>query len=73
MYASPRPEEDAAILTWATYDPDDPEADERLYGELKAWIDDAWPFVNPVFPGRSVPWEAWLDGLDLETPKTAGL
>jgi len=73
IYASPRTDEDAAILTWATYDPADPGADERLYDELHAWIHDAWPFANPVFPGRSVPWETWLDGLDLDTPVTASL
>jgi hypothetical protein len=73
VYGSPRPDEDAAILTWATLDPDDPGADERLHGEVEAWIADEWPFVNPVFPGRSVPWATWLEGLDLELPKTAGL
>jgi hypothetical protein len=60
LYASPHPDEDAAILTWARWDPDDPGADQRLYEQIRTWVADEWPFTNAVFPGRTVPWEKWL-------------
>lgn len=60
LYASPHADEDAAILTWARWDEADPEADARLYGQIRDWVAAEWPFANAVFPGRSVPWDEWL-------------
>lgn len=62
LYASPHSDEDVAIVTWARWDPEDPGADERLYGQIRAWVAAEWPFQNAVYPGRSIPWEVWLAG-----------
>ncbi len=60
IYASPHPDEDAAILTWARWDEDDPDADGRFHDEITPWIAECWPFAKVAYPGRSVPWDEWL-------------
>ena len=33
--------------------------EEELGAFLRQWLRDAWPFRNPVFPGREVSWQEW--------------
>ena len=33
--------------------------DGHLYETVVAWVRDAWPFENPGYPGREIPWDSW--------------
>ena len=33
--------------------------DQELFQSVKAWIESAWPFANPAFPGRGIPAATW--------------
>jgi hypothetical protein len=53
----PSPNYDCEVYLWVR---DDSIAlDKMLYHTVSNWLQEAWPFTNIVFPGRSVSWEAW--------------
>ena len=60
LYPPPTPREDAVGISWARWDPDDPDADARFFAEFRAWVARDWPFANVAYPGRSIPWDTWL-------------
>ena len=33
--------------------------EEELGAFLRRWLNEAWPFKSPVFPGRDLSWEDW--------------
>jgi len=33
--------------------------DKHLFGAVKQWIKDKWPFMKPGYPGRDVDWGTW--------------
>lgn len=35
------------------------ELDARLHGDMRAWLNSHWPFAQPAFPGREIPWTHW--------------
>lgn len=41
-------------------DPADPDAAARLAAEFRTWVQEAWPFQQVAFPGRSSAWDDWL-------------
>ncbi|MCU0975462.1 MAG: hypothetical protein MUC71_04025 [Steroidobacteraceae bacterium] len=32
-------------------------ADERLSKAVRGWVEEAWPFERPAYPGRDIPWD----------------
>lgn len=35
------------------------ELDEKLFRDVKDWLEARWPFKNVIFPGREITWEDW--------------
>ena len=33
--------------------------DSDLYGAVKKWISEVWPFARPAYPGRAITIEEW--------------
>ncbi|MDH3712925.1 MAG: hypothetical protein OET44_03645 [Gammaproteobacteria bacterium] len=33
--------------------------DEKLHNDMRAWLQSHWPFEQPAFPGREIPWTQW--------------
>jgi hypothetical protein len=33
--------------------------DSDLYGAVKKWISELWPFTRPAYPGREITIEEW--------------
>jgi hypothetical protein len=33
--------------------------DSDLYGVVKKWISEFWPFTRPAYPGREITTEEW--------------
>ena len=49
---------DALVLMWTV--PDAPKGlDAEVYGSLKRWIAEQWPFAKVGYPGRDVSFEEW--------------
>jgi hypothetical protein len=50
---------DAAVSFWARESAPGSASDERLSRAVRAWIDRSWPFEQPAYPGRDIPWAEW--------------
>jgi hypothetical protein len=61
LYPSPRPDEDAVGISWARWDPADPDGDARFFDEFRSWVEREWPFTPVAYPGRCISWADWLD------------
>ncbi len=48
---------DAVITMWVRAS--EAGLDGHLYETVVRWVRDAWPFENPGYPGRAIPWETW--------------
>ena len=59
VYPSTKPGFDAVIRLWVTQEQYDKGFDPILLAWTKQWINEAWPFENPAYPGRDIPWSAW--------------
>jgi hypothetical protein len=33
--------------------------DSDLYGAVRKWISELWPFTSPAYPGREITAEQW--------------
>ena len=54
------PDFDATVYLWARSDA--PGLDAELESTVKGWLAAEWPFENPAFPGRDIPWDRWEGG-----------
>ena len=59
MYPSPNDKYDAHIVMWVRQSEVENGMDEHLFGEVKQWVREEWPFKRPGYPGRDIGWEAW--------------
>ena len=59
IYPSRHPDFDAAVILWVRESEVKRGLDAHLYQAVKEWIGNSWPFKNPAFPGRDIPWENW--------------
>lgn len=59
IYPSRNPSYDAAIILWVREDEVANGLDTHLFQEVKEWIRRFWPFENPCYPGREIPWDTW--------------
>ena len=51
---------DAVIYLWTRpADQTDLVAPDMVREDVRAWLQKAWPFKNPVFPGEDMPWDDW--------------
>jgi len=60
LYPSLKKAEDAVGISWARWDPSDPDADTRFFDDFRTWVEREWPFGHVAYPGRTIPWEDWL-------------
>ncbi|MBV7337457.1 GNAT family N-acetyltransferase [Chloroflexi bacterium TSY] len=59
IYPSPTKQHDARVYYWVRDSAKPQELDKKLGDFLHHWVADAWPFHNPVFPGREISWAEW--------------
>jgi len=50
---------DAEVYLWARQSELAGGLEDRLYTAVKNWIAAEWPFSQPGYPGRDIPWETW--------------
>lgn len=50
---------DAEIYLWVRKSAFDDGLDPILYGQVKEWIKNEWPFKKVAYPGREISWEKW--------------
>ena len=50
---------DVEITVWVRESEAQTGLDEHLFETVKSWIARSWPFSNPAYPGRTIPWETW--------------
>lgn len=53
---------DAEVYFWVRDDAFLNGLDSILYNTVKDWLKTSWPFRNPAFPGRDIPWKSWTGG-----------
>ena len=57
FYPSSLPEYDCEVYLWVRESEAD--LDDHLYLTIRNWLKTDWPFKNPAFPGRDIPWDQW--------------
>lgn len=57
LYPSSVPGYDCEVFLWVRESEAD--LDEHLYTAIRSWLKTDWPFENPAFPGREIPWDQW--------------
>jgi hypothetical protein len=55
---------DAEVYLWARETKLGIGFDASLYGAVKLWLKNQWPFTNVAFPGRDIDWDTWNAILD---------
>ena len=50
---------DAAAAVWVRASEVAGGLDEVLYGTVRRWLADRWPFTRVAWPGRELPWEQY--------------
>jgi hypothetical protein len=49
----------AAAALWVRASELAGDLDEELYGTVRRWLADSWPFSRVAWPGRELPWEEY--------------
>jgi len=62
------PDYDATVYLWVHSDELAGGLDQTLESTVRAWLAESWPFRNPAFPGRDIPWDEWQGGT-VEVPE----
>ena len=50
---------DVEVSLWVRASEAESGLDAHLYGTVRGWIAEAWPFENPAYPGRKIAWSDW--------------
>jgi hypothetical protein len=50
---------DAVATTWVRASEVPGGLDEELYGTVRRWLAERWPFTRVAWPGRELPWEEY--------------
>jgi len=50
---------DAIVSMWVRTSELINNLDSELYSCVKTWVDEAWPFSRPAYPGREIAIEDW--------------
>jgi hypothetical protein len=48
---------DAAAALWVRASELAGDLDEVLYGTVRRWLAERWPFIRVAWPGRELPWD----------------
>jgi hypothetical protein len=57
---------DAVVRLWVRGSELASGLEDRLYVAVREWVAQRWPFVRPVFPGRTISAQAWRALPDLD-------
>jgi hypothetical protein len=70
FYPTRKPDYDVEVTLWVRQSRVAEGLDEHLFVTVESWIENAWPFSNPAFPGRRIAFSDWraLPDLSLEKP-----
>ena len=60
FYPTARGGHDVQVSCWVRASEAETGLDAHLYETVRRWIDEAWPFTNPAYPGREIAWEDWV-------------
>ena len=60
---------DAEVYLWVRDEEFLNGLDSILYNTVKDWLKSSWPFRNPAFPGRDIPWKDWA-GKKIQGPES---
>ena len=61
IYPTRKLDHDVKITMWVRESESQTGLDNHLFETVQSWIAKNWPFSNPAYPGRTVPWETWCD------------
>ena len=50
---------DAEVTLWVRKSEYAKGLDSILFGAVKKWVSEKWPFKNPGYPDREIQWEKW--------------
>ena len=50
---------DATVFLWARRSEFEKGLDSVLFGAVKKWVSEKWPFKNVAYPGREIDCETW--------------
>jgi hypothetical protein len=50
---------DAEVYMWVRKSAAGEGLDPILYGAVKKWVSEKWPFKKVAYPGREIDWETW--------------
>lgn len=59
IYPTQKADYDVEVTLWVRESEADSGLDQHLFDIVQQWIAEDWPFNNPVYPGRSIDWDAW--------------
>jgi hypothetical protein len=61
VYLDPSEKElfDAEVYMWVRTSELKNGLDELLYGTVRNWVKERWPFKSVTYPGREITWEEW--------------
>lgn len=59
LYPTGRGGHDVEVSLWVRASEAETGLDAHLYETVRRWIEDAWPFANPAYPGREITWGDW--------------
>ena len=59
IYPTQKLDCDVEITMWVRESESQTGLDDDLFETVRSWIARAWPFSNPAYPGRTIPWEEW--------------
>ena len=59
IYPTRKRGHDVEITLWVRESEAQTGLDEHLFDTVNHWVAEIWPFSNPAYPGRTIPWETW--------------
>jgi len=59
IYPAQRGDYDARVYYWVRDSAKAQGVEAQLGAFLRQWLREAWPFRQPVFPGRDISWQEW--------------
>ena len=59
IYPCNKQNHDVEISMWVRQSELQTGLDDHLFGAVKKWIAESWPFQSPVYPGRDISWAEW--------------
>ena len=59
FYPTQKSDYDVEITLWVRQSRVAEGLDEHLFSTVESWVERDWPFTNPAYPGRHIPFDVW--------------